>query len=63
MEFFGLPFEAPRVPFYGTARSFGTTSTEQVCQPLFWDGLKPWGNFGPWLDPKPRLAMRYLSQI
>ena len=47
----GLPFEPACIAFHETRRSVRTPSSEQVRQPIFRDGLDPWRNFEPWLDP------------
>jgi hypothetical protein len=39
------------VEFYKTERSIRTASSEQVCQPIFKEGIDQWRNFEPWLGP------------
>jgi tetratricopeptide (TPR) repeat protein len=49
LESCGLEFEPACVEFYKTERSVRTSSSEQVRQPIFRDGLFQWRNYEPWL--------------
>jgi hypothetical protein len=51
LEFCGLEFEPVCLEFYKTERSVRTSSSEQVRQAIFRDGLFQWRNYEPWLGP------------
>jgi predicted Zn-dependent protease len=51
LEYCGLPFEAQCLRFHETERVIQTVSSEQVRQPLYYQGLDQWRNFEPWLGP------------
>ena len=51
LEFCGLPFEENCLKFHKTKRSVRTPSSEQVRQPIYFDGMDYWRNFDPWLNP------------
>jgi tetratricopeptide (TPR) repeat protein len=49
LEFCGLKFETACIEFYKRERSVATSSSEQVRQPIFREGLFQWRNYAPWL--------------
>jgi predicted Zn-dependent protease len=51
LDYCGLPFEDACLRFYENQRPVRTTSSEQVRQPIFKDGMDQWRNFEQWLAP------------
>lgn len=49
LEFCGLKFETACIEFYKRERSVATSSSEQVRQPIFREGLFQWRHYAPWL--------------
>ena len=50
LDFCNLPFEEDCLRFYETKRAVKTASSEQVRQPIYRKGVKPWQNYEHFLD-------------
>jgi tetratricopeptide (TPR) repeat protein len=51
LDYCGLPFEERCLRFHETDRAIRTSSSAQVRQPIFKDGINHWRHFEPWLEP------------
>ena len=51
LEHCGLDFDEDCLRFHENKRAIRTSSSEQVRQPIFRDGLDHWRHFEPWLGP------------
>jgi hypothetical protein len=51
LDYCGLPFEEQCLGFYENDRAVRTSSSEQVRQPIFREGVDHWRHFEPWLGP------------
>ena len=54
LDFCGLEFEPACMEFHRTRRNVHTSSSEQVHQPIYRDGLEHWRHFERWLAPLKR---------
>jgi tetratricopeptide (TPR) repeat protein len=51
LDYCGLPFEERCLRFHETDRAVRTSSSAQVRQPIYRNGINHWRHFEPWLDP------------